>query len=96
MPARTRREQHRQTFYQHPIKQQIPVLNAKMQCARGGGGRRGGGGGGGGTVNMNSLLPTVTFPLSALRVAAVKPAPTCICTLNRKLPHCLSCAGGDR
>lgn len=42
----------------------------------------------GGGINMNLLLPTAALPLSALRVAAVKPAPTCICTLNPKLPLC--------
>lgn len=48
-------------------------------------GWRGAGGGGGGGSNVNSLLPTVTLPLSALRVAAVKPAPTCVCTLTPML-----------
>lgn len=99
-PAWPRREQPRQTFHQHPIKQQTPLkkkkkrkkmLNRSVHEEEEEDNEDGGG-----AFNMNSLLPTVTLPLSALRVAAVKPAPTCICTLNPKLPLCLSCAGGDR
>lgn len=53
MPARTRREQHRQTFYQHPIKQQIPLKKKEekmVKCSvreeeEGEEGGRGGGGG---------------------------------------------------
>lgn len=44
---------------------------------------------------MNSLLPAVTLPPSALTVAVVKPAPTCSCTLDPKLPLTLLLEGTD-